>query len=119
LLTVAADYRIAPRDVFSELVPTAMNFALLVQPDTSETKSIMSGLSTAAASIGRHVEVFNAGRIDEIDTAFAALVRKGADALIVGSSSMLNTRRTQLATLAAYYHLQPCFTIAERSRSAG
>jgi putative ABC transport system substrate-binding protein len=91
--------------LLSELVPTAMYFALLVQPGAPDTKSIVAGLSTAAASIGRHIEVFNAGRIDEIETAFADLVRQGADALIVGSSSMLSGRRSQLATLAAYYHL--------------
>jgi putative tryptophan/tyrosine transport system substrate-binding protein len=96
-------------ELFSELLPTAKRFALLVQPDSSETKSIVAGLSTAAALIGRHVEVFNARRIDEIDAAFADLVRKGADALIVGSSSMLNTRRIQLPTSAAYYHLPTMF----------
>jgi putative tryptophan/tyrosine transport system substrate-binding protein len=75
--------------LLSELVPTARHYALLVQPDTPDAKSAVAGLSTAAASIGRHIEVFNASRIDEIDTAFADLVLKGADALIVGGSSSL------------------------------
>ena len=95
--------------LLSELVPTAMKFALLVQPDAPDTKSIVEGLSTAAASIGRHVEVFNARHIDEIDTAFADLVQKGADAVVVGSSSMLNGRRSHIAILGAYHHLPTMF----------
>jgi putative tryptophan/tyrosine transport system substrate-binding protein len=105
--------------LLSELVPTAMHYALLVQPDAPDTKSVVAGLSTAAASIGRHIEVFNAGRIDEIDTAFADMVRKGADALIVGSSSMLSSRGSQLATLAAYYHLPAIYYVRQTVEIGG
>jgi putative tryptophan/tyrosine transport system substrate-binding protein len=105
--------------LLSELVPTAKHYALLVQPDAQDTKSVVAGLSTAAASIGRHIEVFNASRIDEIDTAFADLVLKGADALIVGGSSMLSSRGSQLAILAAYYHLPTIYYIRQTVEIGG
>ena len=91
--------------LLNALVPAATHYALLVNPDAPNTKVSVAGLRAAADSIGRHVEVFTASDIRQIDAAFADLVRKGAEALIVGSSSLLNSRRVQLATLAAHYHL--------------
>ena len=88
-----------------ELVPAASHYALLVNPNDPATESIVAGLRTAAGSIGREIEVFSAGSIREIDSAFAELVRKGCDALVVGNNSLLATRRVQLATLAAIHRL--------------
>jgi putative ABC transport system substrate-binding protein len=91
--------------LLQELVPRATHYALLVNASAPNTKSIVAGLSAAAAAVGRNVEVFTADNIREIDAAFANLVQKGADALVVGSSSLLNNRRVQLATLTAHYRL--------------
>jgi putative ABC transport system substrate-binding protein len=92
-------------EMLKALVPAATHYALLVNPNAPNTKSVVAGLSAAADSIGQHIEVFNAGNIREIDMAFADLARSGADALVVGGTSLLNSRRVQLATLAAHYHL--------------
>src|SRR5215471_9914533 len=91
--------------LLKELVPAASHYALLVNPNDPATESVVADLRTAAASIGREVEVFPAGSIREIDSAFAELVRKGCDALVVGASSLLATRRVQIATLAAIHRL--------------
>jgi putative tryptophan/tyrosine transport system substrate-binding protein len=88
-----------------ELVPAASHYALLVNPNDPATESIVAGLRTAAGAIGREIEVFSAGSIREIDSAFAGLVRKGCDALVVGNNSLLATRRVQIATLAAIHRL--------------
>ena len=40
---------------------------------------------------------------------FTNLVQRGSDALVVGTSSLLNSRRVQLAMLAAYHHLPAIF----------
>jgi hypothetical protein len=50
-------------------------------------------------------QVLNASSSDEIDTAFATLVRERADALFVAPDGFLATRRVQFATLAARYGL--------------
>ena len=49
--------------------------------------------------------LFPAGNVREIDSAFAELVRKGCNALVVGASSLLASRRVQIATLAAIQRL--------------
>jgi putative ABC transport system substrate-binding protein len=91
--------------LLNELVPGASRYALLVNPRAPTTESLIIQLRAAAAQIGKDVEVFNASSIGEIDVAFAKLVRSGADALVVGSSSLLSTRGVQLATLATFHHL--------------
>ena len=91
--------------LLNELVPGAARYALLVDPNAPQTSSIISESRAAAASIGRPIEVFGASNSREIDATFKDLVRKGADALVVGSSSLFTTRRVQLVTLAAIHRL--------------
>jgi putative tryptophan/tyrosine transport system substrate-binding protein len=100
-------YELGPKrlELLKEVVPNATHYALLVNPDAPNTKSFVAELSAAADSIGRHIDVFEAGNVNEIDAAFAELVRHGADAVIVGSNSLLNGRRVQLAILASHYRL--------------
>jgi putative ABC transport system substrate-binding protein len=91
--------------LLKEVVPTASRYALLVNPNDPATDLVIAALRKAAASIGREIEVFGAGSIGEIDSAFAELVRQGRDALVVGANSFLATRRVQITTLAAIHRL--------------
>jgi putative ABC transport system substrate-binding protein len=91
--------------LLKELVPGAARYALLVNPDNPSTASIVAELRAAAAGIARQIEVFTAGSIRGIDTAFADLVRSRAEALVVGGSSLFIDRRVQIATLAAHHRL--------------
>ena len=91
--------------LLNELVPGAARYGLLVDPNAPQTDSIVEELRSAAASIGRQIEVFGASNNSEIDAAFVELGRKGVDALIVGSSVLFNSRRVQLITLAAIHRL--------------
>jgi len=50
---------------------------------------------------GREIEVFYAGNVDDIDTAFARLVENRCEVLIVSPSSFFSSQRTQIAALAA------------------
>ena len=56
------------------------------------------GMSMASTS---NLSLPAAGSIREIDAAFADLVHKGADSVVVGSSSFLAGRGGQLATLCS------------------
>jgi putative ABC transport system substrate-binding protein len=100
-------YELGPKRVglLNELVPGASRYALLVNPELPETESLTAEFRTAAARIGKQVEVFTAKNVSEIDTVFADLVHRDAEVLVVGGSSFFNTRRVQLSTLAASHHL--------------
>jgi len=82
-----------------ELLPGATRFAVLV--DATPRDSTIADLQAAASSLGQQIEVLRAGTIDDIDAAFASLVQKRAEALLVITSVLFFNRRTQLVTLAA------------------
>jgi putative tryptophan/tyrosine transport system substrate-binding protein len=92
-------------ELLHEIVPGAKHYAVLINPDIPNANPIVAGLRAAAQSIGRQVDVFNVRTVGEIDTAFADLVDKGADALVVGGSSLVISRRVQLAILTSHYRI--------------
>jgi putative ABC transport system substrate-binding protein len=83
-----------------ELLPRAIRFVLL-QTRTTRPGSVVSGLRAAADSIGVEIEVLYASTNAEIDGAFAAMVQKRTDALLVENVFLFRDRRTQILTLAA------------------
>jgi putative ABC transport system substrate-binding protein len=95
--------------LLQELVPAATRYALLVNPANPATDSIISELRTAAESIDKQIDVFNAKNAREIDSAFADMAQLKTEALVVGASSLFNNRAAQLATLATHYHLPSIF----------
>src|SRR4029077_14018754 len=86
-----------------ELKPGAVRVGALVDPNYAPTQSFVSDVQAAALSIGKQIEVLEAPTGRDIDTAFARLATKPIDALLVGPSPLLNNRRIQLVTLAAYH----------------
>jgi ABC-type uncharacterized transport system substrate-binding protein len=85
-----------------ELLPGAARFALLVNPDNPGiTEAFVNEAQTAASAIGRQIEVVTASTNGDIDRAFATLVNKRSDALLVSTDALFVTRRVQLVTLAA------------------
>jgi putative tryptophan/tyrosine transport system substrate-binding protein len=88
-----------------ELQPGAVRVGVLVEPNFAPTQSFVSDVQTAALSIGKQIEVLEAPTGRDIDTAFARLAQKPIDALLVGPGPLLDNRRVQLATLAAYHRV--------------
>ena len=85
-----------------ELVPEAVRVGVLVNPiNAVGTEATLPAVREAAYALGLQIQVVNASTIGEINAAFAALVREHADALLVVGDAFFNSRRVQLATLAA------------------
>jgi putative ABC transport system substrate-binding protein len=61
----------------------------------------IADLQAAAATIGCQIEAISALSNREIDAAFATLLQKKVEALIVGPGLLLQSRRAQILTLAA------------------
>jgi ABC-type uncharacterized transport system substrate-binding protein len=102
-----------------ELLPGAARFAVLVNPKNRvSTETLIKDVQSAAATIGRQIEIFTASTNRDIDTAFASLVEKRADALMVGADPMFLDRRIQLATWAARYML-PAVAVGREFAEAG
>ena len=84
-----------------ELVPNAVVIALLANPKLPETVRMVSDAQEAARTLSLQLLVLNASTSREINTAFAALRQRRADALLVGSDPFLSSRRQQIVALAA------------------
>jgi putative ABC transport system substrate-binding protein len=103
-----------------ELLPGAARFAVLVNPDNPfVTESVVTELQTAASAIGRQIDVVAASTNGDIDTAFATLVKKRTDALLVSPDALFVTRRVQLITLAVRHALPALYHRRELAEAGG
>jgi len=87
------------------LLPRTQRFGLLSNPGNTMAYTEIADLRAAAATIGREIEIFYAGNNTEIDTAFASLVQKRTDALLVSLQFLYETRRAQIIGLAAHHSM--------------
>src|SRR5262249_56558209 len=92
------------------LVPGAARLAGLINPtDATRADAVPSEVQAAAHTMGVQLQILNASTSRDIDAAFAALVRERADALFVGPDAFFNTRRVQLAIMAAHPSIPTAF----------
>jgi putative ABC transport system substrate-binding protein len=99
-----------------ELVPTSDKFAVLVDPNNAQAGK---EIRTAAQAVRQQIEVLNARSEQEIDAAFAALVQKHADALLIVSSPLFTNRRHQIVALANHYRIPAIYPLREYAVSGG
>ena len=102
-----------------ELQPGAVRVAVLADPKWPVTEPFVSEVRAAASSIRKQIEVFEAPTGHDIDTVFASLAQKPIDALLVAPSPLLNNRRVQLVTLAAYRRVPAIYPVREFSAAGG
>jgi putative ABC transport system substrate-binding protein len=107
-------------ELLRELVPGAAVVASLVNPsNTVYTESEMSGLRSAADSLGLQLLVLNASSVTEVDAAFAALAQARPGALLISSESFFIDRREQIAALAARYAVPAMYPFREFTAAGG
>jgi putative ABC transport system substrate-binding protein len=101
-----------------ELVPAANRVALLVNPTDAENyESTLREVEAAAG--GRQILVVEAATGRDIDSGFASMAREKADALFVAPGSFFNTRRVQLAVLAARHALPATYAVRAYAEAGG
>jgi putative ABC transport system substrate-binding protein len=101
-----------------EVVPAANRIALFVNPTDAE--NYQSTLREVAAAVGgQQVLVREVATGREIDEAFASIAREKADALFVAPGSFFNTRRVQLAVLAARHALPAIYSVRAYPEAGG
>jgi putative ABC transport system substrate-binding protein len=95
-------------EILKEAVPQSTRVAVLANPSAASTRdpTTASTLTVAAQALGLHLHVVEVRRAEELDDAFAAIARAGADALYVGGDSLLlDGLRGRIVELAAQYRL--------------
>jgi putative ABC transport system substrate-binding protein len=91
--------------LLAEIVPGVSRIAVLVNPANPKAGTIERNATKAAHALGREFKVFKAKTVDEINTAFAALMAWRAGAVFVGPDPFYYRRNAQIATLAARHAL--------------
>jgi putative tryptophan/tyrosine transport system substrate-binding protein len=105
--------------ILRELLPKAARFAVLVNPSSQNAKSEITEAQEAGLAIGRQIDILTAGTDREISMAFASLMQKRVDALVVGPHSFFRNRRAQLLTLAARYAVPTIFSYRDDAEAGG
>ena len=107
-------------ELLRELLPKAIRIDALVDPvNATTTESTLKSLEAAARTMGIQIQVLNASTSREIDAAFATLVKEQPDALFVGVSPFLLSRRVQLAQLAARHAIPAIYQDREHAEVGG
>jgi ABC-type uncharacterized transport system substrate-binding protein len=106
-------------ELLHELLPSAERFAALVTPNQNVEFTTIKELYATASSLGKQIEIFQAGNNREIDSAFARLVQSRIDALIVNPGPLFNNRRVQIVTLAAHHRLPAIYTDRPYAEAGG
>ena len=87
-------------ELLHEVLPSATNIALLVNPTNPTAKTVSKDLQAAARTLGLQLHVLHASSERDIDDAFATLAHLRAGGLVIGSDVFFNAHIEQLGTLA-------------------
>jgi putative ABC transport system substrate-binding protein len=104
-----------------DLLPRAARVAVLVEPNDEATvvKSMIADVRAAAIPIRREIEVFYAGDVGDIDAAFAGVVEKRSEVLLVGSGSFFASHRKEIVAQAAQHRVPALYFERDFAEAGG
>ena len=79
----------------------------------------MRDVEPAARALGLQIRILNASTSREINEAFATFVREQPDALFVAVDPFFQTRRVQLAALAARHAVPAAYSVRDYAEAGG
>ena len=114
-------YSLGPKrlEVLRELIPNAKLLAVLANPANIDALSDTRDVEAAARTVGQDIAVLPATHEREFEPAFAAMVQRRADALLVMADPYFNSRREQLVALAARHAIPAIYEWREFATSGG
>jgi putative ABC transport system substrate-binding protein len=92
-------------ELFKAAVPTIARVAVLVDPATRYHAHVPNNIATEAQALGVQLQRVEAGSPDAFETAFAAMVQGGTDALLIMEGILFSVHRHQLLELARRHRL--------------
>jgi putative ABC transport system substrate-binding protein len=106
-------------EVLHELMPGVAVVAVLRNPSNANAETQVSGLQSAARSIGIELRFVSASTERDIDTAFATLAGMRIGALMVASDPFFNGRRSQIVAQATQLAVPAIFHQREFVQDGG
>jgi putative ABC transport system substrate-binding protein len=105
--------------VLKETVPKVSRVALLRNPANPASVRQLREAEAAARALGVRLQIVEARTPQEIDSAFAAMTRERAGALVVLGDSIFTNQRRQIAELAAKRRLPAVDALREHAEAGG
>jgi len=97
-------------ELLHELLPKGTVIAALVDPtNPALTEAFLHGLKAAAETLRLELSVLNVSTEPELDAAFASLIQRHADALIIGPGTFFSARSEKLAALTLRHAMPAVF----------
>jgi putative tryptophan/tyrosine transport system substrate-binding protein len=105
-------------ELLHALVPHSDTIGIVNDP-IADTSTQATDLQDAARALGLKIMLLNASNDQEIDAAFATIVRQRIEALLLAESAFLISRREQLVALARFNAVPTMYTFPEFVRAGG
>ena len=102
-----------------ELVPKAALVGVLINPTNPPSADQAREVQQAALSIDQRLQILYASTPQELDSAFAVLVRQRADGLLVGADPFFDTQRDRIVGFAAQQRLPALYQFREYAVAGG
>jgi putative ABC transport system substrate-binding protein len=106
-------------ELLRQLVPNARLIGFLVNPNNSNTGDQVRLAQSAARTMDLELLVLSASTASEIDAAFAGLMQRNVDGLLMGNDQFFQVRQDQVITLAGRYRLPTIYEWSEFVRAGG
>jgi ABC-type uncharacterized transport system substrate-binding protein len=102
-----------------DLLPGAKTLAVLMNATTPASAAEVTVAEGAAHTLGWQVKVLKVGGERDFDAAFEPLAREPADALLVTTDPIFESRRDRIVALAASYALPAIYALREYGLTGG
>jgi ABC-type uncharacterized transport system substrate-binding protein len=106
-------------DLLTKMASTATSIGVLVNPNNPSSDSNARDAQIAADTLGKKLVVVKAGTEDDIDAAFATLVRSKVEAVLVDADPFFLTKREQLLAWTAAHALPAIYSFREFAADGG
>jgi len=92
-------------ELLTELVPRAARIGVLISQlrQLAVTETRIRKIDTAAAALGRQIDIFYPTNSREIDEVFVGLAQRQIDALFISASTIYSSLRVKIVTAAAQH----------------
>jgi ABC-type uncharacterized transport system substrate-binding protein len=112
---------VAPKrlELIREVLPSAVNVALLVNPTSPLAEPVLRELQTAAATLRLKLHVLHAISEQDFAAAFASLAQLRADALVIGTDTFFTSHSEDLAAIAIRHRVPAIYQYPEFTMAGG
>jgi len=106
-------------ELLHQLVPNAGTIGALVDPTNGPSDIQGPDLQEAARALGLQLQLLSASNDQEIDAAFATIVRQRIGALLVTDAGFFNSRPEQISALARFNAIPTMYTFRDFTVAGG